>query len=62
MYSFKVELPTPDCMDIGAMGVPTAWLCGSDEEGAITDGVHCDRISGRLIGGANTLIIGAITA
>ena len=38
-YSFNVALPTPDCVDIGAMGVTIGQLCGIDHEGAITDGL-----------------------
>ena len=38
-YSFKVALPTPDCVDIGALGITMGRLCAVDNEGAITDGV-----------------------
>ena len=57
----NVALPTPDCVDIGAMGIPMGRLCAVDDEGAMTDGEPCGRISGRLTGGANTLNGGAIT-
>ena len=36
------------------MGAPTGRLCGSADEGAITDGVPCGQIFGRLTEGAGT--------
>ena len=37
-YSFKVALPTPDCVDIGALGITMGRLCAVDDEGAIANG------------------------
>ena len=45
-YSLNVVLPSPNCVDLGTMGVSIGWLYGIEEAGLTIDGVICGRLTG----------------